>query len=139
MNLGSKAMNGSGHSGAQPIVGEATVVKIDFGLTGKQILAGFGAMATLIASGVTAGVLWMPAKESDLRELRSVVLPLQQIVQSIRDDQVLNKNSMMMLKEAVSELREGVRDLRDNPPRVTERVIVRPAKPRAAPPAKQQP
>lgn len=53
------------------------VIKIDLGLTGKQILTALGGLAAIITSGITAGVLFIPAKQSDVVALQNIVRPMQ--------------------------------------------------------------
>lgn len=113
---------------SSPLMHDATVIKIDLGLTGKQIIAGITALAALIGSGATAGWIFLPAKDRDVQDLRAVV-------QVMREEQKENRESVGRLTVAVDNLAGIVDRLQQAPPKVIERTIVRPPAARSARPA----
>lgn len=76
---------------------EASVIKIDFGLSGKQILAGLGAIGTFFATAITAGWLFLPARDSDLKTLQGVV-------EIVRQQQIDFQKQMESSRDAISRL-----------------------------------
>jgi hypothetical protein len=72
---GQRTPMGPSYPGYPP--GDPPVVKIDLGLTGKQILAALGGLVAIITSGITAGYIFVPAKQQDLVALQNIVRPMQ--------------------------------------------------------------
>jgi hypothetical protein len=98
---------------------EPVAVKIDFGLTGRQILLALGGLATIITSGISAGYIFLPAKETDVQALRVVV-------EKVSTD-------MVRVTTAIEGLTAAVDRIQQQPPRVIERVITRRVPSQAAP------
>lgn len=99
---------------------ETPVVRIDLGLTGRQILLALGGLATILTSGLSAGYIFLPAKDADLQVLRTVVEKVSTDVGN--------------MTKAVEGLTAAVERIQQQPPRVIERVITRRI-PRATGPA----
>lgn len=91
--------------GGQNSSTEATVVKLDIGLTGRQIYMGLvglaGTLTTILGGFATAGWLSLPAKDSDLQSLK-------QVVEIIRADQAASRDVVTRLTLAVDNLAQIV-------------------------------
>jgi hypothetical protein len=96
------------------------VIRIDLGLTGKQIMMGLGGLASIVTAGITAGWLFLPAKDADLRKLEGVV-------QIVTQKQEASNSAIERLTLAVDNLSGLVDGLKNTPPRIIERVAPRPA------------
>jgi hypothetical protein len=106
------------------------VIRIDLGLTGAQVLAALGGLATIITTGLTAGWLFLPAKDSDLKATQA-------LVEIVRGEQRDSRATIARLTQAVDNLAGIVAAMKDAPPIVVERVApapdaapARPARPR---------
>jgi hypothetical protein len=117
------------------------VIRIDLGLTGAQILAALGGLATIITTGLTAGWLFLPAKDSELKATQA-------LVELVRVEQRDSRASILRLTQAVDNLSSIVAALKDAPPTVVERIVTvpdavpapaRPARPRSNPGAVRAP
>jgi hypothetical protein len=110
---------GSQGAAAAPAA-EAAVIRIDLGLTGKQIMMGLGGLASIVTAGITAGWLFLPAKDTDLRKLEGVV-------QIVTQKQEASNSAIERLTLAVDNLSGLVDGLKNTPPKIIERVTPRPA------------
>lgn len=105
-----------------PYTAEPPVVKIDLGLTGKQIVGGLSALAAMIVSGITAGYIFLPAKDRDLKALQGVV-------EVVRQEQVAMRDAMGRITAALDGMTAAVDRLQQQPPKVIERYVTRPIVP----------
>lgn len=85
-----------------------TVIKVDFGLTWRQITIAFGFIAALIGGGAGAGWLVLPASKTDLsiveRSLQTQVEALQAITREVRELQKTSTDTV----DAIDELRRDL-------------------------------
>jgi hypothetical protein len=100
---------------------ETAVVKIDLGLSGRQILAGFTAICTFLVSAAAAGWVFLPARQTDLEAVSAIVRVVQQ-------EQTKNQEIVSRLVLAVDNLASVVDQLKNAPPRTIERYLPRPSK-----------
>lgn len=111
---------------------EASVIKIDFGLSGRQILAGLGAIGTFFATAITAGWLFLPARDSDLKTLQSVVEIVRQQQTDFQRQLEASRDAVARMTMAIDNLSGVVEGLRQTPPKVIEKIIQAPRRVRPA-------
>lgn len=97
---------GTGEPAAAPVVTFQQVA-----LTAAQIRNLFLGAVGLISAGISAGWLFMPAKEADLKAVTA-------IVETLRTEADQNREAVTRLTVAVDNLSRLVSDLSDRPPAV---------------------
>lgn len=113
---------------------ETAVVKIDLGLSGRQILWALGSFATFLTTAFTAGWLFLPARDSDLQTLRGVVEIVRQQQLDFQRQLESSRDAVSRMTLAIDNLSGVVEGLRQAPPRVIEKILPAPRS-RARPPA----
>lgn len=99
------------HSNVEIDKSNPTIIKVDFGLTWRQITIAFAFIASLIGGGAGAGWLVLPASKTDLskveQSLTEQIRALQVITSEVRQLQAVNNETVA----AIDELRGAVTDL----------------------------
>lgn len=113
---------------------ESAVVKIDLGLSGRQIIGAFTAIGTFIVTAFTAGWLFLPARDSDLKTLQGIVEIVRQQHADFQRQHEASRDALARMTVAIDNLSYVVEGLRQAPPKVIERVLPSPRS-RAKPPA----
>jgi hypothetical protein len=112
---------------------ETAVVKIDLGLSGRQILGAFTALGTFLVTAFTAGWLFLPARDSDLKTLQGVVEIVRQQQLDFQRQLEASRDAVSRMTMAIDNLSGVVEGLRQTPPKVIEKIIQAPRS-RARPP-----
>ncbi len=101
---------------------ELPLVRVDLSLSAKQITAVFAVLVSAVGALGTAGWLVLPAKQTDLEQVRIVVQHLQGEFQEMQ-------KVTMQLTGAVNDLVTSVNQLREAPVKVIEKrtQIIKPA------------
>ena len=105
---------------------ESAVVKIDLGLSGRQIIGAFTAIGTFIVTAFTAGWLFLPARDSDLKTLQGVVEIVRQQQQDFQRQLEASREAVVRMTMALDNLSGVVEGLRQTPPKVIEKIIQAP-------------
>lgn len=105
---------------------ETAVVKIDLGLSGRQILWALGSFATFLTTAFTAGWLFLPARDSDLQTLRGVVEIVRQQQLDFQRQLESSRDAMARMTMAIDNLSGKIQDLQER----SKRAIIKSASPR---------
>lgn len=116
---------------------EQAVIHVNFGISGRQVLAVLASIPATIAALGTAGILFMPAKEQDLAATRAQIevtsrqldAAKHQLTQSLANQEEIRK-TVLELTGAVRDLQDVVGQVRDAPPKVIIREVRTPAQSR---------
>ncbi len=122
MQAHAQMLNGSGMHAAAEAENELPLVRVDLSLSAKQITAVFAVLVSAVGALGTAGWLVLPAKQTDLEQVRIVVQHLQGEFQEMQ-------KVTMQLTGAVNDLVTSVNQLREAPVKVIEKrtQIIKPA------------
>jgi hypothetical protein len=91
---------------------ETAVVKIDLGLSGRQILGAFTALGTFLVTAFTAGWLFLPARDSDLKTLQGVVEIVRQQQLDFQRQLEASRDAVTRLTLAVDNLSGKIQEIR---------------------------
>jgi hypothetical protein len=105
---------------------ETAVVKIDLGLSGRQILGAFTALGTFLVTAFTAGWLFLPARDSDLKTLQGVVEIVRQQQLDFQRQLESSRDAMARMTMAIDNLSGKIQDLQER----SKRAIIKSASPR---------